>query len=198
MSKEQVVQPFGYAEMFEWKNMPDNLRDRAGLFVQFSETEPDKIEKWHGGNTCGVTTVCFAALSDNPVEWPGSYSTTPSGGYLYEKKEIAVGNKIYDQNNEMNIMRTYPYTVHKKIKSGLYKENSEYAQRTTRPEWQAVTINGKCIVYDDGTCKPGEWCKPKLCTDYDSAGIATAGVNGDEKYYVLRRLSENTVLIIMR
>lgn len=197
MSKEQSVQPFGYAEMFEWKNMPDNLRDRAGLFVQFSESEPDKIEKWHGGTICGVTTSCFAVLSDNPAEWPGSYKTTPSGGYIYEKKDIAVGNKVYDQNNEMNIMRTYPYTVYKKVKSDNYNEAARYVPRANRPEWQAVTVRGKCIVYDDGTCEAGGWCKPYFTGDFDKAGIATAGIDGDTKYYVLRRLTENTILVLI-
>lgn len=194
--QEQQIQPFGYSEMYEWKNNPDNLECKNGLFVQFSADEPEKIEKYNGGVLCGVTTMCFTALSDNPVEWCGKSKTDSTGSYVREKKYIAVGSKVYDQSQEINIVRTFPYKIYKKVDTEEYDKEREYIPRINRIEWQAVTINGKCIVQDDGTCKAGGFCTPLVTDDYSKAGLATEAkdVNAP-KFYVLKRLSDNTILI---
>lgn len=200
MKQEQQIQPFGYAEMFEWKNIPDQLKDNgAGLFVQFSESEPDKIEPYHGGTICGVTTPSFASLSDNPIEWPGQYETNETGTYIREKKYIAVGNKVYDQQQEINIVRTFPYKVYKKKQTEEYDESkAPYRMRLDRIEWTPVCIQGKCLVRDDGSCYAGGWCAPIESDDYSNAGIVGDVHPMSDGYYVLKRVSENVVLILMK
>ena len=200
MEQEQHIQPFGYAEMFEWKNIPDQLKDNgAGLFVQFSESEPDKIEPYNGGTICGVTTSSFASLSDNPIEWPGQYETTETGAYVREKKYIAVGNKVYDQQQELNIVRTFPYKIYKKKQTEEYDaRKAPYNMRINRIEWTPVCIQGKCLVRDDGSCEPGGWCAPLEQDDYSNAGIVSAVHPMSDGYYVLKRVSKNVVLILMK
>lgn len=200
MEQEQNIQPFGYAEMFEWKNNPDQLKDNGtGLFVQFSESEPDKIEPYNGGTICGVTTASFANLSDNPIEWPGQYETNEIGAYVREKKYIAVGNKVYDQQQEINIVRTFPYKIYKKKQTDGYDESkAPYRTRLGRIEWTPVCIQGKCLVRDDGSCAAGGWCAPLKQDDYSNAGIVSAVHPLSDGYYVLKRVSENVVLILMK
>lgn len=197
MVQEQQIQPFGYSEMYEWKNHPDNIEYKNGLFVQFSKDEPEKIEKYNGGVLCGVTTVCFTVLSDNPAEWCGKSKTDSTGSYVREKKYIAVGSKVYDQSQELNIVRTFPYKIYKKVDTDEYDKEREYIPRINRIEWQAVTVTGKCIVQDDGTCKAGGFCTPLVSDDYSKAGLATKAKDDVDvtKFYVLKRLSENTILI---
>lgn len=195
--QEQQIQPFGYAEMFEWKSLQDQLNNNGtGLFVQFSKSEPDKIEPFHDAErTIGVTSSNFAVVSDNPIEWPGMYETCETGEYIREKKYIAVGNKVYDQQQEINIVRTFPYTVYKKKVTDEYdKSRQQYIQRAVRPEWTAVTFKGKARVYDDGTCVPGGYCKPGKFEDLTKAGYATKSDGG---YYVIKRISDNVILILL-
>lgn len=197
MQQEQQIQPFGYAEMFEWKSIPDNLRNNGtGIFVQFSKSEPDKIEPYHGGTLLGITTSNFCALSDNPFEWPGRYKTTETGAYDKEKKYIAVGNKVYEQQNEINIVRTFPYKVYKKQETDVYDEaKGDYIQRINRIEWVPVCLFGKALVYDDGTCEVGKYCLPKESYDFNTAGYATKSEHG---FYVLKRVSDNVILVLLK
>lgn len=198
MQQEQNFQPFGYSEMYEWKNLPDKLPLKDGLFVQFSESEPEKIEKYHGGVLCGVTSACFTNLSDNPIEWSNKSKTDAAGGYIREKKYIAVGNKGYDQNEEINIVRTFPYKIYKKQNTDEYDEKKQYIQRINRLEWQPVTLLGKCIVQDDGTCVAGGWASPLETDEFDKCGMATKSYEDGEGYYVLKRVTPNSVLILIK
>lgn len=198
---EDMFQRFGYTEMYEWQTNPDNLEDRFGLFVQFSKTEPDKIEKYDGtGVFCGVTSCCFTDISDNPNEWHGKYKKNDDGAYILEKKYIAVGNKAYDQNREMNIVRTFPYQVTKKIVSDIYNSNKQYIPRLNRIEWSPICLVGKCIVQATSDVKAGGYCKPIISDNYEECGKATVWHDGDTepKFYVLSRISENSVEILLR
>lgn len=69
--------------------------------------------------------------------------------------------------------------------------NKEYIPRSKRKEWAAVGVIGKLPLRDDGTCMPGQYCKPA------DGGIAT---HSDEKtkYYVMKRLDENIVLVWLK
>lgn len=197
MEQEQQFLPFGYTEMYEWQNVPDELKQKAGLFVQFSKSEPEKIEKYRGGELCGVTTACFSSISDNPIEWSGKYISNFVGEFERVKKYIAVGNKVYDQAEELNIVRTFPYKIYQKQLSDDYDKSKQYVQRINRIEWQLVTILGKAIVQDDGTCEVGGYCAPYDGDDYTKAGIGTKA-NEDEGFYVMKRVSPNSVLILYK
>ena len=58
---------------------------------------------------------------------------------------------------------------------------------------------GKVIVVDNGKCKPGEYCVPQFSEITEKAGVAVPG-NKDDKnsYYVLNRVSPNTIMILIK
>ena len=68
-----------------------------------------------------------------------------------------------------------------------------------------VNLIGKCIVYDDGTCESGDYCVP-FTSDYqlDFAKYGTATKYDEtirkdmKKFYVIERVSENTIKILYK
>ena len=63
----------------------------------------------------------------------------------------------------------------------------EYIPRKNRPEWSAVGVLGKLIVYDDGTLQSGDVCR---C---GANGKAVKSI--ENGYTVLKRVSDDKVLI---
>ena len=52
---ENLIQKFGYTEMYEWSNASNK---KLGLFVQFDKRNPNKIQPYTGdGVLVGVSTV---------------------------------------------------------------------------------------------------------------------------------------------
>ena len=82
------------------------------------------------------------------------------------------------------------------VLSDNYNLNQTYIPRSERPEWETVGMLGKLIVYDDGTCIENEYCTA------GNAGIATDAKKYFNicvtKYRVLKRLSDNIILILFR
>ena len=59
---------------------------------------------------------------------------------------------------------------------------------------------GKAIVKDNGNCVPGQYCSPytgKLKKNFGMA-VPTSESTAEEKYYVLDRISKNTILILVK
>jgi len=147
----------------------------------------------------GVTTVNAVSESDNPDEWKYKNLCNEFGDLYLRKEKLAVGEKVYDQLNEINYIKTRPWEHFITINNKYYNKDAKYVKRTNRIEWIRVNLIGKCIVYDGGACKPGEWCMPyvgKMKEDFGKAVPATE--NAKNKYYVLERLSDNTVLILYK
>ena len=199
------LQLFGFTEMYEWVNNPDNLPNNGvGLFVQFNKVESDKIEPFTDSTDhvfCGITSSCAVITSDNPMEWHEKYISTETGQLLLKRHLIAVGNKEYDQGNELSFVRTFPYQIYKKEISNNFDSTKQYIPRENRIEWTRVNLMGKVIVMDDGTCKPGQFCTPivfdKNDGDYTKAGFATKAQDNDKlKFYVLKRISDHSILIL--
>ena len=93
-----LIQKFGYTEMYEWSS-PSNKR--LGLFVQFDKRHPNKIQPYTGdGVLVGVSTVCSVKESDNPDNWKSAYLCDEVGDYYLKKETLAVGVKEYDQKEE--------------------------------------------------------------------------------------------------
>lgn len=197
---DDLIQKFGYSEMYEWNEVPDNST-RLGRFVTFSKDNSVKISKAHRDNDyiIGVTTVNATMDSDNPDEWKYKNMCNQYGDLYLRKEKLAVGEKVYDQLNEINYIRTRPWEHFITIDNQYYNKDLKYVKRTNRGEWTRVNILGKCIVFDDGKCNPGEWCtfyKGKIKENYGSAIPAT---NEDtQKWYVLERLSDTTILILFK
>jgi len=70
-----------------------------------------------------------------------------------------------------------------------WNPSDKYVPRSERPEWVKVGLIGQIVVNDDGTCKPGGYCKAS------QNGIATSS---DDGFYVMKRLDESHVLILFR
>lgn len=197
---DDLIQKFGYTEMYEWENIPANNL-KTGRFVVFSEKTPEKIVLSSKENqiVVGVSTVNAVVESDNPSEWKYKNLCNEYGDLYLRKEKLAVGEKIYDQLNEMNYIRTRPWEHFIPITNKYFDESKKYLKRTNRAEWTRVTILGKAIVFDDGKCEPGTWCTPytgKLKENYGMAVPATD--KSKNKYYVLDRLSKTTILILFK
>ena len=194
------IQGFGYAEMYEWKEIPEH-KNRLGRFVTFDKEEKSKITYAHNNDyLIGVTTVCAQDTSDDPDEWKYSYLCNEYGDLYLQKEKLAVGAKQYDQYLEMNYIRTYPWEHFIKIPNKYLDKEKKYVKRSNRPEWVRVTLVGKAIIKDNGKCKPGDFCtvySGKIKDLYGTAVPATEKTK-NSKYYVIDRLSENTILVLLR
>ncbi len=197
-----AIQPFGYTEMYEWYVPPTDPTRRLGVFVQFSKRSPDKIEIYDDPSSClvGVTTVCAASTSDDPDSWSYAYKHDAIGDYYVKLERLAVGIKQYDQDLEMSYMKTQPYDHYVKVINQLYDPSRKYVKRSKRVEWTRVSILGKAIVRDDGSCIPGEYCTPKISDDYSECGLATRYLDGMDgpRFYVMQRVTDNSVMILIK
>lgn len=195
---EQIhLQPFGYSELYEWENIPE---EKIARFVTFSKDTPNKIILFgeNENDICvGVSTINSVIDSDITNVWHGKYKKNEYGDYYLEKERLAVGTKVYDENLELSFIRTYPWEHFIQIESDEYDSTKEYISRGNRNEWVRVNLIGKCIVKDNGTCTPGEYCAPYVGKLKDLMGTAVPAVESNvHKFYVLERISENTILIL--
>lgn len=193
---ENLVHKFGYAEMYEWAN-PEMIY--VGRFVQFNGT--DKIELCNDPyQVIGVTTVNRVALSDNPDEWPNKFMGNEFGDTYVQNKHVARAEKFKDEQDNFEFIRTFESFESNPLISENYDQSlSPYVSRLYRPEWQQVTILGKCIVEDDGTLQPGMYCTVYDGEDQSKFGIAIKAHRDSQiKYYVISRYSEKTCLILFK
>jgi len=199
---ESNIQPFGYTEMYEWDNPPEH-KNRLGRLVTFSKDMPDKICYAKGDDfILGVTTVCAVDTSDDPDEWKYSYLCNEYGDLYMKKERLAVGTKQYDQHLEINYIRTYPWEHFIKIESPHLDKEKKYVKRSSRQEWVRVCLTGKTIALDNGKCKPGDWCCAYSGKVKDMYGTVVPWnqktMKDKKKFYVLNRLSENTIMILVK
>lgn len=192
---EQFVRQIGYTEMFEWQTIPESA---YGLFVQFNKDEPEKVEPYHDkdGVLVGVSTVSARCISDDPEQWDKAYLYNELGDNYLKKERLAVGIKQYDQHNEFSYISTRPWEHYVNVINPKYDKNRNYVKRSLRNEWVKVNIGGKVIVKDNGKCKPGEFCQPYTGMKAKLAGTAQPYEEGKYKFYVINRISENTITIL--
>lgn len=197
---EDITQKFGFSEMYEWAEVPEA---KLGRFVQFSEAAPGKVVLYGENDdpSCspivGVTTVNSAADSDDPEQWKYAYMCNEYGDMYLRTEKLAVGQKMYDELNELNYIKTYPWEHYVPIPNKYWRPDVKYVKRSSRQEWAKVNVLGKAIVYDGGTCKAGEYCMPyqgKIKGKFGSA--VPADDTATAKYYVIERFSESTILIL--
>lgn len=200
MQNDDYINPVGYSEMYEWSEIPSE--SPYGLFVTFDIDNPNKIVPTRSGSSdiLGVTTVQTVNTSDDPKNWKFAYMCNEVGDKFLKNEKIAIGVKEYDQVEEMSYIHTRPYNHFVPVPSKFYDPNKEYVKRSSRKEWVRVNLLGKCIVRDNGECKPGEYCQPnstgksKKMRGY--AVPADMNVYGC-KFYVTQRITENTIEIVM-
>lgn len=193
MENQKFITPVGYSEMYEWAEVPDVVFAR---FVQFDTRDPEKIIPYKGGVLLGVSTIQSLVTSDDPDEWKYAYLVNEVGDKYLKKEKLAVGIKEYDQLNEISYIHTQPYEHYINVPSSYLNTSTQYTKRTKRREWVRVNLIGKVIVYDNGTCNPGEFCSPYEGKEKIYFGTAVPYDGGKYKFYVTKRFSDKTIEIV--
>ena len=196
---EDLIQKFGFSEMYEWSQTPDT-NNRHGRFVQFDPEYPNKIKLCSDcKNIVGVSTINASIVSDNPEEWCSKNLFNEYGDAFLQVETLSVGEQVYDQENEMAYIKTRKWQHYIPVQNPNFDNTKEYTKRTNRYEWIRVNILGKCIVEDDGNCKPGEYCtlyKGKIKSKQGT--VKPASEKSEIKFYVLKRVSPKTIMILYK
>lgn len=198
MENQQLINKFGFSEMYEWKQIPQNP---LGIFVSFDNERPDKIVPYgevRGAKVLGISTVNSTIDSDDPNEWKYSYMCNEVGDMYLKKEKLAVGGEVYDQVLELNYIQTRPWEHFIPIDNPALDKSKKYVPRTARVEWVRVNLLGKAIIRDNGECVPGQYCQPYVGHLKEFFGTAVPAVKDSnlQKYYVLARLSEKSILVL--
>lgn len=192
---DKLMNKFGYSEMYEWSELFEFNIVPYGRFVSFDNNEPGKIKLANNDdNIIGVTTINSVITSDDPNEWQGKYLCNEYGDCFLQKKDKAVAVNAYDDINEMPYVATYKDSEVVPVVNDTFDKSRIYKKRSERPEWVRVNLLGKCIVVDDGNCKPGGYCAVSK-----EGGIAVPCDDIEpKKYYVIDRLTDNTIMIFFK
>lgn len=196
MNNNDLVQKFGYSEMYEWSEIPET---KLGVFVTFDKNVPNKIKPFntHTDETIlGISSINSIIDSDDPDVWKYKYMCNEVGDLFLKKEKLAVGQKVYDEVLELNYIQTRPWEHFIPIENKYFDESKQYIPRSGRQEWVRVNLMGKVIVRDNGKCVPGQYCQPYTGKLKKELGTAIPYEDGDHKYYVMERLSEKTILIL--
>lgn len=189
-----LMNKFGYSEMYEWSELFEHNIVPYGRFVTFDKKEPGKIRLANCNEpVIGVTTINTVITSDDPKEWQGKYLCNEFGDTFLQEKDKAVAVNAYDDINEMPYIATYKDKEVVPVINEQFDKTKEYVKRSDRQEWIRVNLLGKCIVVDDSNCIPGQYC---LVGDNGIAIPSHSKVNYG--YYVIDRLTENTIMIFFK
>ena len=194
-----IKNTFGFAEMYEWADIPEI---KFGRFVQFSN-EKDKTHcikyATDADKIIGVSTINSCIISDNPEEWFLKYAFNEYGDGYFQKKQIAVAEKQYDDINELSYIKTSSKEVYAPLINDFFDPDKTYIPRYNRQEWSRVNLLGKCIVEDNGQCVAGEYCTLYQGNNKEKEGTAIPANDTDNnKWYVLNRVSEKTIFILFK
>lgn len=160
-----------YTEFWEMEDGNLNNEDLRGFFVTVNEN--NKILKANEGD------YILGVISSTPVIIGNEYPNEWKNKYL---KDV-YGNHITVEN-EVDGVKTTEFVINPE-----YDPDREYVNRSNRKEWQIVGLIGQLIANDDGTSKPGSFCKVK------DGGIATSSDSG---YRVLERIDDSHIKILFR
>lgn len=193
---DNLINKFGYSEMYEWSEFFKYDIVPYGRFVTFDENSPGKIRLAdYSDYVIGVTTINSAYVSDNPDEWQGKYLCNEYGDILLEENELAIAKEMYDDELEFSYISTIKDKEVVPIINEEYDKSKNYVKRTDRNEWVRVNLIGKCIVTDNGNCVPGQYCT------VSNNGIAIPSSNElyyHDKWYVIDRLTDSTIMIFFK
>jgi len=198
---DKLMNKFGYSEMYEWSELFKFDIVPFGRFVTFDRNSNGKIRLAHPADyIIGVTTINSTITSDDPEEWQGKYICNEFGDCLLQEKEKATAINAYDDIEEIPYIATIKDTEVIPVINDCFNKNLEYKKRSERQEWIRVNLLGKCIVVDNGECQPGKFCT------IDNNGTAkpsdpmilSHGMPYVNNWYVLDRLTENTIMIFFK
>jgi len=169
-----------YAEFFEWADGNQDYEDRAGYFVKL---EGEKIVKCNDfDEPLGIVSATPAIIGDSgELHWKDKFVTDDFGRIKYH--DVVVPQETDEDGNVLieEHIETQP------VINPEWNNDEEYIPRNKRPEWSAVGVLGKLIVYDDGTLKAGDVCRT------GPGGIAVKSVKNG--YQVLKRISDDKIMI---
>lgn len=169
-----------YAELFEWADGNPEAEDRVGYFVKL---DGDKIVKCGDfDKPLGIVSATPAIMGDSgELHWKSKFICDDFGRIQYHDVVVPAeydedGNLISDEHMERQ-----------PVINPEWNSNEEYIPRKDRAEWSPVGVLGKLIVYDNGTLKSGDVCRP------GPGGIAVKSI--ENGYPVLKRISDDKVLV---
>ena len=172
-----------YAEFFEWADGNPKAEDRAGYFVRLDGEKIIKCGEFEV--PLGVVSAAPAIIGDSgELHWKGKFVTDDFGRVQYH--DVTVPAELDEDGNVIS----EEYTEYQPILNPYWDNTAEYVPRKDRPEWAAVGVLGKLVVYDDGSLKSGDLCR---C---GNGGTAVKSVKNG--YPVLKRVSEDKVLIWLK
>ena len=178
--KEYTSPCADYAEYFEWADGNPNNEDRAGYFVKLKDGKIVLCEDFDA--PLGIVSATPAIIGDSgEMHWQGKYVTDDFGRIQYH--DVTVPAEIDEDGNIV----TEEHIETQPILNPDWNPEQKYIPRKDRPEWSAVGVLGKLIVYDDGTLQSGDICR---CGD---GGKAVKSI--ENGYTVLKRVSDDKVLI---
>jgi hypothetical protein len=194
---------FGYSELYEFDNNVLSYINSTGLslgrFVEFSNDDPSKIMFCKNPeNYIGVTSINPAFISNNPKEWHKKYGIDDYGRIIYDNliKAKLINIEETDGTTEEVISTYKDNSIHI---SNEFNSRKEYVERLNRISWVPVTLLGKCIVQDNGFCKPGDYCTIYSSDDLNYCGtVEPARITDTVKFKVLNRLSKNSIIIFIK
>lgn len=171
-----------YSEMFETSN---SLGIEYGYFVTFEGPE-GKIRKARkeDGYILGVTSHSSSIVGNSmELRWSQKYVTDEWGGIQYQQVTVPA---LYDRTG--NLIEP-AHVENQPVLNPNWNPKQPYLPRRLRPEWVVVGLLGQVLVRDDGSCKPGGYCKP--------SALGTA-VDASKGYRVMKRTGVNQILILFR
>ena len=178
-----------YAEYAEWADGNKNNEDRRGYFVTFDEEKPTMIRKANAGEyILGIVSGNPCIIGNGDEDWRGRYILDEFGSFIMETEEA----KRERKDEATGEVTTETITITKYKENPNYDSSKEYIPRAERQEWAAVGWIGVLSVYDDGTCKVGDYCKVA------DGGIATMSERGVDTYRVIERVTDNIVKVAVK
>ena len=127
-------------------------------------------------------------LNWNEKSLIGRFFVAVFGEEEYEANKSMIGEALYKaEKTAVRNLVIEEYTETQPVLNPEWNAEQEYIPRKDRPEWAAVGVLGKLIVYDDGTLQSGDICR---C---GNGGKAVKSI--ENGYTVLKRISDDKVLI---
>lgn len=181
-----------YAEFIkEWADGNPENEDRVGYFVTIRNGLLYKANT--GDYIVGITSGNPSVIGNSDEDYYWRFERDIFNRLIYEdvydylpETDEKTGETIFVKSKDAR-------KVPKEVKNYNPELQKKYIHRKDRKEWDYVGMVGVIPVRDDGTCLPDHFCK---C---GNAGIATfASERGFDTYYVIERLADNVVSVIVK
>lgn len=169
----------GYAEAFE---TIDRRPIEPGYFVTL---DGKKVKRVDNANSylLGITCAAPAVLTNSgELRWKDKYLTDEWGRIKYHEVKVSA---LVDESGHVLVPE---HTELQPMLNPKWDTGHQYIPRLNRPEWVAVTIFGRVLVRDDGTCQVNGYCRS------NDLGVATPCRSS--AFRVMERISSNQILVM--